>query len=317
MCSRVSAEHSPISRSPKLLRVAVSVDAAQIELAVAAWELAGVHNSSVEYLLDEPTEEPWPGHDNRSDHAEVAAYLSTDQWREIEASVRQSAVNLIGQHLAFEVKPLPDRDWRTAWHDHFNVIRVPGPKPIVVRPPHVLYEARAGEVVIELVPGLAFGTGQHQSTRLCLALLAELIEGGERVLDVGTGSGILAVAAAKLGAASVVATDIDSLAVDAARQTVRQNQVGNRVDVREGSIPKDERFDIVVANLTADILQYLAADFAAALRPGGRLIASGLVEQRREAVVSALTDSGLQLRSVRSEDEWRALFHCSPADEEK
>ncbi|MCY3734652.1 MAG: 50S ribosomal protein L11 methyltransferase, partial [Chloroflexi bacterium] len=147
-CSRVSAEHSPISRSPKLLRVAVSVDAAQIELAVAAWELAGVHNSSVEYLLDEPTEEPWPGHDNRSDHAEVAAYLSTDQWREIEASVRQSAVNLIGDDLAFQVKPLPDRDWRTAWHDHFNIIRVPGPKPIVVRPPHVLYEARAGEVVI-------------------------------------------------------------------------------------------------------------------------------------------------------------------------
>ena len=235
--SRASAEHSPISRPPKLLRVALSVEAAHVELAVAAWELAGVHNSSVEYVLDEPTEEPWPGHDNRTDRAEVAAYLTDEQWGELEARVRESAVNLLGEAPALQVKPLPNRDWRTAWHDHFDIVRVPGPKPIVVRPPHILYAARANEVVIDLVPGLAFGTGQHQSTRLCLALLAQLIQGGERVLDAGTGSGILAVAAAKLGAASVVATDIDPLAVDAARQTVRQNRLSDRIEVREASIP--------------------------------------------------------------------------------
>lgn len=316
-CSRASAEHSPISRSPKLLRVALPVDAAQVELAVAAWEQAGVYNSSVEYILDEPTEEPWPGHDNRSDHAEVAAYLSTDRWREIEASVRQSLIQLIDEDLAFQVKPLPDRDWRTAWHDHFDIVRVPGPKPIVVRPPHVPYEANANELVIDLVPGLAFGTGQHQSTRLCLALLAELIQGGEQVLDVGTGSGILAVAAAKLGAGSVVATDIDPLAVEAAHQTVRQNRLSIPVEVREASVPADQRFELVVANLTADLLQYLAPDLATALKPDGKLIASGFVEHRQDVVVSALTDSGLELSSVRSEDEWRALVLRSPSDREE
>ena len=166
---------------------------------------------------------------------------------------------MLGSEPLFTVEQLPDRDWRTAWHDHFDIVRVPGPKTIIVRPPHRPYEADAGELVIDLVPGLAFGTGQHQSTRLCLRLLSELIQRGERVLDVGTGSGILAVAAAKLGAASVTATDIDPLAVDAARQTARRNGLADRIDVREASIPADERYDLVIANLTADLLQFFAA----------------------------------------------------------
>ena len=329
--SPASVERSPISRlsrSAKLLRVALSVDAkmpGQVELAVAAWELAGVHNSSVEYVLDEPTEEPWPGHDNRTDQAEVVAYLIPDQWREIEESVRASAAGLLAEEQTFHVQPLPDRDWRTAWHDHFNLIRIPPlarhsresgnltPRTVIIRPPHIPYEAKPGEVVIDLVPGLAFGTGQHQSTRLCLGLLAELIEGGERVLDVGTGSGILAVAAAKLGANSVVATDIDPLAVDAARQTARQNRLSELVEVREESIPNDEQFDLVVANLTADLLQYLASDLAAATTPGGRLIVSGLIASRQEEVGSALSGRGLRLECDWSEDEWRALVWCCPS----
>ena len=299
-----------MSRSLKLLRIAISVDARQVELAVVAWELVGVHNSSVEYVLGEPTEEPWPGHDNRPLHdgrAEVAAYLSAEQWTEIEASARVSAAALLGGEQSFHVKQLPNRDWRTAWHDHFDLARVPGPRPIVIRPPHIPYVAKPGEMVIDLVPGLAFGTGQHQSTRLCLGLLAEQIRGGERVLDVGTGSGILAVAAAKLGAGSVVAVDIDPLAVDAARQTVRQNRLMERVEVREGSISKGERFDLIAANLTADILQYLASDLVGALKPGGRLIASGLIGSRRDEVVTAFGRCGLRLQAERSEDEWRAL----------
>ena len=317
VCSRAFAERLPISRlsrSPKLLRVALSVDAAEAELAVAAWELAGVHNSSVEYVLGEPTEEPWPGHDNRPMHdgrAEVAAYLSAEQWSQIEASARASAAALLGGEQLFHVKHLPNRDWRTAWHDHFDLVRVPGPKPIVIRPPHIPYDAKPSEVVIDLVPGLAFGTGQHQSTRLSLGLLAEQIRGGERVLDVGTGSGILAVAAAELGASSVVAVDIDPLAVDAARQTVRQNRLVERVEVREGSIPADERFDLITANLTADLLQYLASDLAGAVNPGGLLIASGLISARRDEVASALGDVGLQLRSERSEDDWLGLVVAS------
>jgi len=284
------------------------VVAAQVELAVAAWELAGVHNSSVEYLLDEPTEEPWPGHDNRTERAEVVGYLTAEQWNEIEPSLRESTVQLLNEQRTIAVEQLPDRDWRTAWHEHFEIVRVPGPRTIVVRPPHIPYTGKPDEIVIDLVPGLAFGTGQHQSTRLCLSLLAEQVQGGERVLDVGTGSGILAVAAAKLGAASVLATDIDPLAVEAARQTVRQSQLAERVQVQEGSIPTDDQFDLVVANLTADLLQFLAGDLASAVTPGGRLIVSGLIATRQDEVAAALTNRGFLLQTVRTENEWRALL---------
>ena len=277
---------------------------------MTAWELVGVRNSSVEYLLDEATEEPWPGHDNRTDRAEVAAYLSADRWVQIEPTVQASTIKLFGEEQMFHVKHLPDRDWRTAWHEHFNLVRVAGPRPIIVRPPHIQYQAKSDEVVIDLVPGLAFGTGQHQSTRLCLQLLAEQISGGERVLDVGTGSGILAVAAAKLGAAPVVATDIDPLAVDAARQTARQNQLAEQVEVREGSIPPDEQFDLITANLTADILQYLAKDLANALKPGGTLIASGLIGSRQDEVAATFSTCGLRMLANQSEDDWRALLLC-------
>ena len=325
-----------MSRSAKLLRVALSVDAGRVESAIAVWELAGVHNSSVEYVLGEPTEEPWPGHDNRptSDgQAEVVAYLSPERWAEIEASARASAAELLGVGQTFDVKRLPDRDWRTAWHEHFDLVRVPAtprhsrtsrhsrfprhsraggnhaPKTIIVRPPHIPYDAKPDEVVIDLAPGLAFGTGQHQSTRLCLGLLAEYVQPDVSVLDVGTGSGILAVAAAKLGATSVTATDIDPLAVDAARDTARRNRVA--IDVQRDSIPPESRFDLVVANLTADLLQYLAQDLAGALRPEGQLIASGLIASRQAEVVAAFGDCGLRLEADQSEDDWRALlFRC-------
>lgn len=241
----------------------------------------------------------------------MVGYLTVDQWNEIEPSLRESAAQLLGEQPSLAVEQLPDRDWRTAWHDHFKIVRVPGPRTIVVRPPHISYTGKPDEIVIDLVPGLAFGTGQHQSTRLCLSLLAEQVHGGERVLDVGTGSGILAVAAAQLGAASVLATDIDPLAVDAARQTVRQNQMADRVRVREGSIPADGRFDLVVANLTADLLQFLANDLTDALKPGGRLIVSGLIATRQDEVAVALSNRNLQLQNVRTEDDWCALLFDS------
>ncbi len=280
----------------------------QAELAVAAWELAGVRHSSIEYGLDEPREEPWPGHDQRSDRAEVAAYLKAEQWAEMESPLRAALGELLDAEPEIAVRGMPERDWRTAWHDHFNLVRIPGARPIVVRPPHIAYDPKRGEVVIDLVPGLAFGTGQHQSTRLCLRLLASVIEGGERVLDVGTGSGILAVAAAALGAASVTATDVDPIAVDAARETARQNQAADRIEVREDSVPATEQFDLITANLTADLLQYLAGDLAAALRPSGRLIVSGLIETRLSEVQGSLEGVGLELLAVEREDEWRAML---------
>ena len=292
----------------RLVRASVAVPAAEVERAVAAFENAGVFNSVIEWDVPEPVEEPWPGHQQRTERAEVAAYLAPQRWSQIAPRLQAALADLWGQsppqaHAA----NVPNRNWRTAWHEHFPLVRIPGTPAIVVRPPQIGYEAKPGEIVIDLAPGLAFGTGLHQSTRLSLALLAETVREGMSVLDVGTGSGILAVAAANLGAASVVATDIDPLAVEAAEDTARRNRLSERIEVREQSVPAGERFELVVANLTADLLQGLADELAAALEPGGCLIASGLIERRRDEVVEAFGRRGLAVVGERSEDEWRGL----------
>ena len=292
----------------RLVRASVAVPAADVERAIAAFEIAGVFNSVVEWDVPEPVEEPWPGHDQRTETAQVIAYLPPQRWSQIAPRLAAALDDLWSESPPqARAESLPQRNWRTVWHEHFELVRIPGRRVIVVRPPHVDYRPKNGEIVIDLAPGLAFGTGLHQSTRLCLALLAETVRDGMSVLDVGTGSGILAVAAAQLGASSVVATDIDPLAVEAAQDTARRNRLVERIEVRELSIPVGERFELVAANLTADLLQGLADGLVGSLSPGGRLIASGLIERRRDEVVEAFRDRGLELLAERSEDEWRGL----------
>ena len=292
----------------RMVRASIAVPAAEVERAVAAFEIAGVYNSAIEWDVSEPVEELWPRHDQRAETAQVAAYLSPRSWSQIAPRLAAALRDLWDQTPPqAQAASLPNRNWRTAWHDHFTLVRIPTTPVIVVRPPHIDYQPRSDEIVIDLAPGLAFGTGLHQSTRLCLALLAETVRDGISVLDVGTGSGILAVAAARLGASSVLATDIDPLAVDAAQDTARRNRLRQQIEVRELSIPAEERFDLVVANLTADLLQGLADELVSALKPEGRLIVSGLIDRRRDEVAEAFHSHGLELWSERSEDEWRGL----------
>lgn len=304
----------------QLLRAAVSVEAADVERAIAAFELAGIYDSAVEWQVGEPVEEPSWGraapHGNRlPDRAEVAAYLPPQRWAEVSPRLARALADLWRPDAAPSVslEDIPQRDWRTAWHEHFDIVRVPAARTIVIRPPHIAYEPSGGEVVIDLAPGLAFGTGQHQSTRLALALLADVCAETTpaRTLDLGTGSGILAVAAAKLGALDVTAVDIDPVAVEAVRETARRNQVDDQINVQEGGIPAGEHYDLILANLTADLLQHLAPEIAGATARNGRLIASGFLAGRREEVGQALADVGLWPVKFRSEDDWSALVATS------
>ncbi len=296
----------------KLLRAALAVDAAGVERAIAAFELAGVFDSAVEWEVGEPVEEPsWGQPAPLPERAEVAAYLAPQRWQEISADLAAALARLWPPNAApdIAVREIPQRDWRTAWHEHFDLVRIPAARTIVIRPPHLAYEPSGGELVIDLAPGLAFGTGQHQSTRLALALLADALADAQppQVLDLGTGSGILAVAAAKLGAPAVTAVDIDPLAVDAARDTARRNRVADRITIQRGSIPASRRYDLILANLTADLLQNLASELAAAASPGGRLVAAGFLTSRRAEVAAALESAGFQMLNTRTEDEWCAL----------
>lgn len=208
------------------------------------------------------------------------------------------------------VRTVNEEDWANAWKEHFQVHRV-GQRVVIV-PTWRQHEPQPGDIVINLDPGMAFGTGLHPTTRLCLVLLEETVRPGDRVLDLGTGSGILAIAAARLGAGSVAALDTDAVAVEAARANVAANGVQDVVTVGLGSLgpkprPDAPAYDLVAANIIAKVLRELAVPLARSLRPGGLLVASGIIQEREGEVAEAFVAAGLTLQERRVEGDWVAV----------
>jgi ribosomal protein L11 methyltransferase len=211
-----------------------------------------------------------------------------------------------------EVRRVQVRSWASAYRRHFRPFRV---GRFLIRPPWSRRRARPGETVLVMNPGMAFGTGLHESTRLCLRALPEVVRRGAQVADVGTGSGILAVAAAKLGA-RVVAVDCDRLACSVAQANVRANRVGGRVRVFAGDLlqPVRGRVDVVVMNITAEVLVRAAPQVRKRLRPGGAWVASGMVDGTVDAVLRAAQKLGLVAERVLADGEWRAVVFRFPAE---
>jgi ribosomal protein L11 methyltransferase len=203
-----------------------------------------------------------------------------------------------------------EADWAEAWKAHFPVLRVG--RRLVIRPTWRRHAPRADDIVVALDPGMAFGTGLHPTTRLCLAALEAVADRGAlergRVLDVGCGSGILAIAAIRLGAASAVGLDIDPIAVEATAANARRNRLGRRVVARTGSLPSGEPpFDAVLANLIAGVLVQLAPALRDELRPGGTLLASGIFVDREQEVARALRSAGVDITGRLDEGDWVVL----------
>jgi ribosomal protein L11 methyltransferase len=207
-----------------------------------------------------------------------------------------------------EAVELEEREWRDSWKKYFGIQRF-GERTVIV-PSWIEYTAKSGEVVIRIDPGMAFGTGQHPTTAMCLEALEELASGETSVLDLGCGSGILAIAAAKFGAPQVLALDNDPQAVKASHENVRVNGVGGVIEVHEGSLTEGEAaepFDILVANISGLTLQRLAPPIAAVLTPGGRLIASGFLEDAVETLKSCFSETGLETERVAEVGVWRSI----------
>ncbi len=210
-----------------------------------------------------------------------------------------------------------ESDWAAAWKRHVGVMRIG--QRIVIRPTWRRHRRRPGDVVIAMDPGMAFGTGLHPTTRLCLAgierwadegLLARggARDGRARLLDVGCGSGILAIAAGLMGAGALVGVDTDPIAVEATLANARRNRVARRLRAWRGSLPSGAGpFDLVAANLIASVLTALAADLARELVPGGRLLASGIFVDREGDVRAALEAAGLRVLRRDAEGDWVAL----------
>ena len=243
----------------------------------------------------------------------VLGYLPVDDTLEDRLnSVRERVGQLreLGLELGSDevgVKWVEDDEWRDGWKEFFKPVRI---GRIVVKPSWEDYRAGPEDVIVELDPGMAFGTGYHPSTRLCLLALQDCIAGGETVLDVGTGSGILAIAGVKLGAAKAVGLEVESSAVETARANVENEDLCDRIEIRQGDSPAvfDGTVEVVVANIVANVILEMANDLCAKVAPGGKLITSGIVNDRASEVAEKLKAAGVRTVEIRQDGEWTALI---------
>lgn len=240
----------------------------------------------------------------------LCAYLPVEPEVEVKRRQIEEALWHLGQ-----ITPLPsptfriiaEEQWANAWKEHWHVTRIG--RRIVIKPSWRNYNPQPADVVIELDPGQAFGTGLHPTTQMCLLAIEEHLRPGDTVLDVGTGSGILAIAAAKLGASHVLATDIDPVAVQAAQANVDANGVNQIVTVERSTFHLPlATFNLILVNILAKVIVELCDQgLGQVVAPGGKAVFAGLIETQEEDVRAALTRSGLQVIQRAHEKDWVSL----------
>ena len=230
--------------------------------------------------------------------------------RKAQLEIAVWALGQLRQVGPLQVRTLHETDWANAWKDYFFVHRVGERTVIVPSWREAEFSPRQDDVVLLLDPGMAFGTGLHPTTRLCLRAAEELVQPGQRVLDVGSGSGILAIAAARLGAAYVEAVEIEHVAANVCRANVDRNAVGHIVSVRQSTLEAApaQPFDLLLANITIRTLLELHALLHASLRSGGLAVLSGVLLERADELLAVLQASGWQHVRTDQEQDWVALL---------
>ena len=201
-----------------------------------------------------------------------------------------------------------DQDWLYKWQEYFKPTKVT--ERIVVKPSWENYQAADDEIVIEIDPGMAFGTGTHETTSMCLRALEKHVQADQQVLDVGCGSGILAIGAALLGAKEALGIEIDTDAVEIAKSNVELNHLSDKITVQYGDLTKgvDYKADIVVANLMADLVIMLTPDVAKHLNAGGIYISSGILNEKEELVSNAITAAGFTIEEGLHDGDWCCII---------
>ncbi len=283
------------------LQFSIDVLREQVEAVTAALEAAGAQSVTLQDAADELLIEPVPGTRPVWRNPRVVALFSADaDAQAVEAALRAMLADPVP---GLSVTVLEDRDWSTTWRETFRPMRF-GER---------LWVCPSGEsclapdaVVVTLDPGFAFGTGTHATTAMCLEWLDKHPPAGQRVIDYGCGSGILAIAASRLGAGFVVATDIDPNALEATRENARVNGIVANFVV---CFPQDldsVPVDLVIANILANPLQELAAELAGYLRPGGKILLTGILAEQADAVSSAYA-AWVDFEPPQRRDEWVLL----------
>ncbi|KAA9131704.1 50S ribosomal protein L11 methyltransferase [Marinihelvus fidelis] len=249
---------------------------------------------------DQPLLEPGVGETPLWDDVVMIGLFNGD----IDAQRVRAALSLLVDPNTVSVREVRDQAWERAWMDRFKPMRF-GERLWIV--PHGMDAPEPDADIVRLDPGLAFGTGTHATTRLCLEWLDAADVNGRDVLDYGCGSGVLGIAAAIVGARHVRCIDNDPQAVTATADNAERNGIADRLDVSQGQTPGEGQADIVISNILAGILQRLAPELAASVRPGGALVLAGVLDDQADSVIAAFGEHGIDLAVANSVDGWVRL----------
>ena len=270
------------------------------------WEWDYVDDSVIEMQNAEPKVTVYM-EDDEEGRRKLAALQGAIETLKAEAAAGAYGENVDLGPLTVDVYVEDDSEWKDNWKEFFKPKKVG--KRIVVKPTWYDYEKEEGDLVIEIDPGMAFGTGTHETTSLCLRLMEDYMQAGDKVLDVGCGSGILAIAGALLGSPEVLGVEIDPVAVEIAQENLKLNGVTGVARAQYGDLTKgiDFKAEIVVANLMADLVMMLSADVAKHILPGGKYISSGILVEKRDQVAAVIRDCGFDIVEIREDGMWCAI----------
>lgn len=313
----------------KYLEINIETSAAGIEPVVSALLNLGITDTvvedprDIEDLMDKKQTYDWDYLDDSiiekmKESPKVTVYLEdTEENRTLAEQIAPAMEELRSKaregifgegadfgSLRVNKKQEDDTQWKDKWKEYFKPARIA--ENIVVKPTWESYERQGDEKVIEIDPGMAFGTGTHETTSLCVKMLEKYQKESDKVLDVGCGSGILSIAAALLGAEDVLGVDIDPVAVEVAAENIELNGVANVAKAQYGDLTKgiDYKADIVVANLMADLVMMLSEDVARHMQPGGLFISSGILVEKEVQVTEHLRSQGFGIVEVREDGGW-------------
>lgn len=210
----------------------------------------------------------------------------------------------IGEFFKIETTTIQDSDWENSWKDYFDILNI-GEKFVIV-PTWREYENEEDKYVINIDPGMAFGTGGHETTSLCIKNLEKYVKPHDNVIDVGCGSGILSIAASYLTNGNLKAVDLDKLAVDVSRENFALNNLENRIEVEEASLLTKEtkKYDVIVANILAHIIELMLEDAYKLLEDGGYFITSGIIKDKKDELLEKMLEQGFKLVEETSDNEW-------------
>jgi ribosomal protein L11 methyltransferase len=290
----------------------IAADVAAEELIADVFYTFGVRGVAVEDPETEVPPDALMDEDVRPPINSVSGYFTARGFDQIRRRAFEQAVAALAGRLAMKhrvlYRSLAEEDWAESWKAFFWPEKVSA--HFVVKPTWRDYAPRPGEIVIDIDPGMAFGTGSHPSTALCLGLMERLLAPGDRFLDVGTGSGILMVAAAHLEAAVLHGVDNDPLAVEIARQNLRRNRVAaERWQVWAGDLAREAGggYTFVAANIYAAVIVNLLDHLGGVMAPGGRFICSGITADQGDLVQTALQAAGFEVLAVDERETWLAM----------